>query len=406
MLKYENLHPYLTRDVELEDFDIETATAVMELVKLANPLSIVEIGFRQGSSTLAFLLTNNQCHVYSLDTRSAPNTQASVKFLNGTFPNRLTYFGGESVNLISALPINLADFVFISEGEEYSAVKRDADIAMKLKPTHLLFGGYNNESASRVVSELGFPVVRTSSLGNGFALVQLPNMLHTGLISTMMKTADARLLSHNKFIYTSLVELKNRFITDLSGDIVECGVWRGLTTTFLAILFPNNIVWACDSFEGCPHDGSQMEYHTRLEKDLGSHRGSYAEPKEKLLGNLDMYGVDRSRVNILKGWFKDTLNPATCPIQKISLLRIDGDMYSSTMEVLVDLYPKVVPGGAIVFDDWCLADSRAAAMDFLNALPKFPQLYEPVTCTPVGPQTADANDGRYQGLFFIKEADA
>ena len=230
-------------------------------------------------------------------------------------------------------------------------------------------------------------------------------MNYDELIDAMMETNDAMLLGRRGNIYRSLVDMKNRLITDLSGDIVECGIWRGLTVAFLANLYPDNHIWACDSFQGCPHDASQMQFHKLLARDLSEHKGAYAEPLAFLEANLKLYNVAPERVSILKGWFKDTLNPDTCPIQKISVLRIDGDMYSSTMEVLVNLYPKVVVGGAVIFDDWCLGASRAAAMDFMSEqLSTFPQLYDPDNGnnTPISIEHANHNDGGLQGLFFIK----
>jgi len=52
----------------------------------------------------------------------------------------------------------------------------------------------------------------------------------------------------------------------------------------------------------------------------------------------------------LKGWFKDTLrNPN---IERLALIRLDGDMYESTMDGLVNLYPKLSAGGYIIIDDY------------------------------------------------------
>jgi O-methyltransferase len=55
-------------------------------------------------------------------------------------------------------------------------------------------------------------------------------------------------------------------------------------------------------------------------------------------------------VKFLAGWFKDTLPSA--PIKKVSVLRLDGDMYESTMDALVALYKKVTPNGYIIVDDY------------------------------------------------------
>jgi O-methyltransferase len=68
-------------------------------------------------------------------------------------------------------------------------------------------------------------------------------------------------------------------------------------------------------------------------------------------------------VKFLVGWFKDTL-PNT-PIEKLALLRLDGDMYESTMDALTHLYSKLSIGGYIIIDDWgAVPACKNAVIDF------------------------------------------
>jgi len=66
----------------------------------------------------------------------------------------------------------------------------------------------------------------------------------------------------------------------------------------------------------------------------------------------------------LEGWFKDTLPNA--PIDKIAVLRLDGDMYESTIQALESLYHKVSAGGAVIIDDYFLKACAEAVTDFRN----------------------------------------
>jgi hypothetical protein len=152
-------------------------------------------------------------------------------------------------------------------------------------------------------------------------------------------------------------------ISKLSGDIVECGVWKGGMSIFLSKLFATKNIWVCDSYEGC-QDPSDGNYQFPGE----SHGlGMYAVGLEEVKSNFEMYdALDENRVKFLKGWVKDTLHPKVCPIKKISLLRVDVDSYSATLEVLDYLYDKVVPGGMIIFDDSCLNESHNAMMNFFK----------------------------------------
>jgi len=67
-----------------------------------------------------------------------------------------------------------------------------------------------------------------------------------------------------------------------------------------------------------------------------------------------------------KGWFRDTL--PTLPVEEIAVLRLDGDMYESTMDALVHLEPKVAPGGFVIVDDYNGIDAcRQAVADYRAA---------------------------------------
>jgi len=51
-------------------------------------------------------------------------------------------------------------------------------------------------------------------------------------------------------------------------------------------------------------------------------------------------------------------------MQRLAILRLDGDMYESTMDALTHLYPKLSPGGYVIIDDFALPNCRAAVEDF------------------------------------------
>jgi O-methyltransferase len=71
-------------------------------------------------------------------------------------------------------------------------------------------------------------------------------------------------------------------------------------------------------------------------------------------------------VRFLKGWFKDTLPSA--PIEKLAVMRLDGDMYESTMDALKALYPKLSPGGFVIIDDYgCIPACKKAVEDYRAA---------------------------------------
>tara|TARA_Y100000401_G_scaffold65060_1_gene51832 strand:+ start:5984 stop:6883 length:900 start_codon:yes stop_codon:yes gene_type:complete len=167
-------------------------------------------------------------------------------------------------------------------------------------------------------------------------------------------------------------------INKLDGDIVECGIWQGGMSIFLAKLFQEKHIWMCDSFAGFqPLDIATFnkpgdpEYHTEYyqQEHLDRHNIPYniAAPYDSVVRNLARFGLQPdNRIKLLKGWVKDTLHPDNCPIKKISLLRIDVDSYSATREVLEHLFDKVVDGGFIIFDDCCLTEANIAMCEFMD----------------------------------------
>ncbi len=75
------------------------------------------------------------------------------------------------------------------------------------------------------------------------------------------------------------------------------------------------------------------------------------------------YGLLDNQVQFLAGWFCDTLPKA--PIHRLAVMRLDGDMYESTMDALRALYPKLSVGGFVIIDDFGYLEScRAAVMDY------------------------------------------
>ena len=140
---------------------------------------------------------------------------------------------------------------------------------------------------------------------------------------------------------------------NIPGDFIETGVWRGGATIFMkALLKASNIndriVWVADSFEGLPKPNEKANLADK--GDLHHTEKELAIPLEVVKNNFIKYDLLDENVKFLKGWFKDTLPLA--PIQKLSIIRLDGDMYESTWDGLVNLYPKLSKDGFIIIDDW------------------------------------------------------
>lgn len=155
------------------------------------------------------------------------------------------------------------------------------------------------------------------------------------------------------------------FADKVPGDIIEAGVWRGGSSIFMqAVLRINGEternVWLADSFQGLP---APDEAKYPADKGMPLHLfQELAVPLEAVRANFDRYGLMGENVRFLKGWFSETLPKA--PIEKLALIRADGDMYESTTDILTNLYPKLSPGGFIIIDDYQIPACRQAVADY------------------------------------------
>lgn len=151
----------------------------------------------------------------------------------------------------------------------------------------------------------------------------------------------------------------------LDGDFVETGVFTGGTSVIMARVLrdraPQHLLYACDSFQGLP--GAGEKDRTRARACRGCHvgrRGEFRAGRVAFEAYLLTEGLER-HVRVVEGFFADTLPPAG--LERISFLRLDGDLYDSTATALRRLYPLVVPGGFVFVDDYGSFRGCRAAVD-------------------------------------------
>jgi O-methyltransferase len=154
---------------------------------------------------------------------------------------------------------------------------------------------------------------------------------------------------------------------NVPGDFVETGAWRGGTCIVARSVYKeqgsDKKIFVADSFEGLPPpDTAQYPDDTGDTHYLDTNMQASLE---RVQDAFKAFGLLDDGVIFLKGWFKDTL--PTAPIGKISILRLDGDMYGSTIDALKNLYHKLSLGGYCIIDDYYHPACRRAIMDFRRA---------------------------------------
>jgi len=126
-------------------------------------------------------------------------------------------------------------------------------------------------------------------------------------------------------------------ISSLEGDIAEVGVYKGGTAYLLARAVSPKIVHLLDTFTGIPKVGEQ-DIHRE-----GDFNDTSVEEVEKFL-------IDCDNVRLYPGYF-----PATAihiDGKTFSMAHVDVDTYQSTLDCCSFFYPRMVPGGIIVCDDY------------------------------------------------------
>lgn len=161
-----------------------------------------------------------------------------------------------------------------------------------------------------------------------------------------MKTAECG--SNIKIIFELM-----KLVAQLPGDMVECGVYQGATLVSEALYLKQNKIsktlYGCDSFEG-------FDETVLSEIALG---GSH-DPQKKIGGFSDTsFGLIQKklrrlgvheRTNLLKGYFQDTLQQLKD--RSFCFVHLDCDLYDSYKTCLDFFYPRLVPGGIILLDEY------------------------------------------------------
>jgi hypothetical protein len=155
---------------------------------------------------------------------------------------------------------------------------------------------------------------------------------------------------------------------DTPGDIVETGVWRGGACIFASWFLRElgnphgRVVMGCDSFQGLPPPEP-----AKYPVDTGDKHHTFAAlaiSLETVQANAAHFGV---AVTWVKGWFEVTCPCLAETLSSVAILRLDGDMYSSTTQSVVALEPLVPHNGFVIVDDWALPGAKAAIKDYRSA---------------------------------------
>ena len=133
------------------------------------------------------------------------------------------------------------------------------------------------------------------------------------------------------------------------GVVVECGCWKGGTTSALSIICDvvGRELYVYDSYEGLPEPkaGDRIAQRTFGDQFLPGIFGGTLEEVQENVRRCGVFGV----CHFVKGWFEDTL-----PHHEgdIVFAYIDVDFCASLHDCMVNLWPHIVDGGFVFLDEY------------------------------------------------------
>jgi hypothetical protein len=164
--------------------------------------------------------------------------------------------------------------------------------------------------------------------------------------------------------YNLFHKAKTIIESDLPGDFIEIGVWKGGMSALLGYMVEkeNNgrKVWSYDSFQGMSDSIPEIDGWDSTSPHVQLRNFNF-EDFEKTC--FDMMGLKEDTINIRPGWVADTMPGAANEVDKLGILRIDVDWYEPTKVVIETLYPKLISNGYLICDDYGYWKGARKAID-------------------------------------------
>jgi len=175
----------------------------------------------------------------------------------------------------------------------------------------------------------------------------------------------------------------------LPGDVVECGVWKGGSSMLaaLALLAAGDLertLWLYDTFTGMTEPSDRDVDHSGRDARVRFARaaqegGWFVAAVDEVRSALAITAYPAERLRFVAGKVEETI-PQQVP-ERIALLRLDTDWYESTRHELEHLWPRLVPGGVLLVDDYGHWQGARRAVDEYFARQATPLLLQRIDYT-------------------------
>lgn len=216
-------------------------------------------------------------------------------------------------------------------------------------------------SVKRTLRRYGYDLVRSTGPSTPDPALEFPVDFDERTIATVRRVRGLTMTGPEK-IDALCTAVRYLVAHGIAGDLVECGVWRGGSMMAAAITLlqagdTSRDLYLFDTFEGMPEPSAEdVDFAgvSMLDQWRGEHRNRFNRDARAGLGevraNMQTVGYPMAKIRCIKGMVENTI-PQSAP-DRIALLRLDTDYYESTYHEMRHLFPRIVPGGVLIIDDY------------------------------------------------------
>ena len=242
----------------------------------------------------------------------------------------------------------------------------------------------------RIINNLGYDLKRISQTSSA-TMNSFPPDFEADATEIISLVQPYTMTSIER-LNTLITAVKYIVSNNIKGSIVECGVWKGGSSMATAYMLQKlsdtqRELYLFDTFEGMPPPSDKdISYFNVYASNLLESENKETQQiyrcyasLEEVKDNLYSTNYPSDKINFIQGKVEDTI-PDRAP-EKIALLRLDTDWYESTRHELEHLFPRLVPGGVIIIDDYGYWKGCKQATDeyFINS--KIPLLLNRIDLT-------------------------
>jgi O-methyltransferase len=207
---------------------------------------------------------------------------------------------------------------------------------------------------------------------------------------SILKAVVDRTMTDENRLYNLILSVRHLIRNSVKGDFIECGVWRGgsMMAMAMAALDEKNTdrnLFLYDTFSGMTKPTSvDVDYEgvsamkSMEEAKVGNREFSAGVIAYASIGDvkkgMESTKYPTDKIFYIVGDVSKTLRQSEVP-NEIALLRLDTDWYESTKVELEILWPRLVPGGILILDDYDhWVGARRAVDEYFQTLDKVPLL--------------------------------